>query len=132
MLIDGRILIIRRDMPLQLAPQLIHHVSLCTLLRQPDQHYVELGREDLTLGGAVARRLIQPQRHPASRRRLAQETEARLEMRLLHGRATQHDPRPRAEVDRTKHDAFGVLPRHRDMGLFAPQSPGPTQDGQEA
>jgi hypothetical protein len=91
-----------------------------------------LGREDLTLGGAVAWRLVQQQRHLASRIRLAQETEERLEMRLLHVRATQHDPMPRAEVDGPKQDAFRVPPRNSDMGLFAPQSPGTTQDGKEA
>jgi len=53
-------------------------------------------------------------------------------MRLLHVRATSHDPMPRAEVDGTKQDAFRVLPRHRDMGLFALQSPGTTQDRKEA
>lgn len=39
---------------------------------------------------------------------------------------------PGAEVDGTKQDAFRVTPRHRDMGLFAWQSPRTTQDGQEA
>ena len=53
-------------------------------------------------------------------------------MRLLHGRATQHNPMPRAEVDGPKQDAFRVLPRNSDMGLFTPQSPGTTQDGKEA
>src|SRR5262245_5810854 len=132
MLIDGRILIMRGDMPLQLAQQLIHGVSLCTWLRQPDQPDVKLGREALTLGGAVAWGLVQQQHHRASRIRLAQETEEGLEMLLRHVRATQHDAMPRAEVDGTKQDAFRVLPRNRDMGLFAPQSPGTTQDGKEA
>jgi hypothetical protein len=67
----------------------------------------------------VARRLVQQQRYPASRIRLAQETEERLEMRLLHVRATQHDSMPRAEVDGTKQDPFRILSRNGYMGLFA-------------
>src|SRR5438445_12362038 len=88
MLLDGRILIIRGDMPLQLTPELIHRVSLRTWLWQPDQRNVEVGSEALTLGGAMPRRLVQQQRHPASRIRLANETEEGLEVRLLHVRAT--------------------------------------------
>jgi hypothetical protein len=101
------------------------------LLREPDQRNVELGSESLTLGGAMTRRLVQQQRDRASSIRLAQKTEERLEMRLFHGRATQHDAMPRAEVHGTKQDAFRVTPRNRDMGLFALQSPGTTQDRKE-
>ena len=122
----------RGDMPLQLAPPLIHRVSLRTWLRQPEQHPVELGSEDRTRGGAVARRVVQPQRHPASRIRRAHETEERLEMRVLHGRTPHHDSMPRAAVDGTTHDALRVPPRHRDRGLCAPPSPGTAQDGKEA
>ena len=39
---------------------------------------------------------------------------------------------PRAEVDGTKQDTFRVPPRNSNMGLFALQSPGTTQDGKEA
>jgi hypothetical protein len=80
----------------------------------------------------MPRRFVQQQRSRAPRRRLAHETEERLEMCVLHVRATPHDARPRAEVDGTKHDALRVTPRHRAMRLCAPESPGPTQDGQEA
>ena len=53
-------------------------------------------------------------------------------MRLLHVGAPQEEPMPCTEVDRTKQDAFRVTPRNRDMGLFALESPGTTQDGKEA
>src|SRR5919198_1860524 len=132
MLLDGRILIIRGDMPLQLAPELIHRIELRTLLRQPDQRNIELDSEALTLGGAMTRRLVQQQRDRAPRICLAHETEKGLEVRLLHVRATQEEPMPSTEIDGTKQDAFGVTPRNRDMRLFALQSPGTTQDGKEA
>ena len=132
MLLEGRILIIRGDMPLQLTPELIHRVSLRTWLWQPDQRNVEVGSEALTLGGAMPRRLVQQQRDRAPRIRLAHETEEGLEVRLLHVRATPEDPMPGTEIDGTKQDAFGVTPRNRDMRLFALQSPGTPQDGKEA
>jgi len=80
----------------------------------------------------MARRLVQQQRNPAAWIRPEQETEEGLEMRLLHVGAPQEEPMPCTEVDRTKQDAFRVTPRHRDMGLFALESPGTTQDGKEA
>jgi len=132
MLLDSRILIIRGDMPLQLAPELSHGVSLCTVLREPDQLNVESGSEALTLGGAMARCLVQQQRDWTPRIRLAHETEEGLKVHLLHVRAPQDDPMSCAEVDGTKQDAFRVTPRHGDMRLFASQSPRTTQDGKEA
>jgi len=53
-------------------------------------------------------------------------------MGLLHVRATQHDAMPGAEVDGTKQDAFRIASRNRDTSLFAPESPGTTQNRQEA
>ena len=80
----------------------------------------------------MARRFVQQQRNRAARIRLAHETEEGLEMRLLHVGATQEEPMPCAEVDRTKQDAFRVTPCNRDMSLFALESPCTTQDGKEA
>jgi hypothetical protein len=90
-----------------------------------------LGSEALTLGGAMARCLVQ-QRYRAPRIRLAHETEEGLERGLLHVGATQEEPMPGAEVDSTKYDTFRVASGNRDLGLFALQSPGTTQDGKEA
>jgi hypothetical protein len=39
---------------------------------------------------------------------------------------------PSAEVDGTKQDPFRVTPCNRNMGLFAPKSPGPPQNGKQA
>src|SRR5262245_54342813 len=80
----------------------------------------------------MARRFVQQQRNGVARIRLAHETEERLEMRWFHVGATQEEPMPGAEVDRTKQDAFRVTPCNRHMGLFASQSPDTTQDGKEA
>ena len=99
MLSKGRIWIIRGDMALELAPELLHRVSLRTLLRPPDQRNVEIGSEALTLGSAMAWGLGQQQRARTPRIRLAQQTEEGLAMRLLHVGATQHHPMPSAEVD---------------------------------
>src|SRR5689334_800200 len=105
MLLDGRIVIMRGDRPLQLAPQLIHRLELRTLLREPDQLKVELRRERLALGGAMAWRFVQQQRNGAARIRLAHQPEEGLAMCVLQVGTTQEEPMPRAEVHRPKPDA---------------------------
>jgi hypothetical protein len=119
---NGRILIMRGDMPLQLAPELIHRISLRTWLRQPEQRTIELGSEALPLGGALPRRLVQSQRDRAPRICLAHEIEAGLEVRWLHVRAPQEDAMPGTEMHGAKQERRKTGKR-RSTVSSSPRSP---------
>src|ERR1043166_339847 len=80
----------------------------------------------------MARGFIQQQTKRSARIRIAQKTEKGLKGLLAHIPTPKHNAMPRARVERTKQDAFGIVASNGNHRLFAPQRPRPAEHGKQA